>query len=68
MVRFYRLAKATQDGYSLIEYFLDPSEAAARALAAAKKLPRKEYVFVSQIDVYPCMSETHEFLRVDGLA
>ena len=68
MIRFYRIASCTQDGYSLVDYVLDPSVAAERAMSVARKLPRKEYAIVTQIDVYPRMSEVHEFLRVDGQA
>lgn len=57
-----------QSGYSFIDYVLDPSVAAERAMASARKLPRKDYVLVTQVDVYPRMSEIHEFLRVDDQA
>ena len=68
MVRFYRLGYCKGNTYELIDYFLDPSECARVALERAQKLPKTDYVFVSQIDVYPSRSETNEFLRVDGLA
>ena len=68
MVRFYRLARVFDKTYDLVDYFLDPSEAANRALELAKKMPRSDYLIVSQIDVYPATSELHEFLRVDGQA
>lgn len=66
MVRIYRIAIARKSGYDLVDFVLDPSAAAAIALKQASALEACEYVFVSQIDVYPNLSETHEFLRVDG--
>ena len=66
MVRIYRIAIARKSGYDLVGFTLDPSAAASIALKQACALEASEYVFVSQIDVYPNMSETHEFLRVDG--
>lgn len=66
MIRFYRIAVCIGASYDLVDYCLDPSQAAARALRAARKVDPEDYVLVSQIDVYPAKSEVHEFLRVDG--
>lgn len=66
MLRFYRVAAARKSGYDLIDYVLDPSKAASIALKQSSTLAKDEYIFVSQIDVYPAHSETHEFLRVDS--
>lgn len=67
MVRIYRVARFVGSRYELVDYFLDPSAAAARALAESRALDSRDYVLVTQVDVYPNCSEVHEFLRVDGL-
>lgn len=67
MVRIYRLMRVVGGAYSTIDFYLDPSAAAAAALRESRTLDARDYVIVSQVDVYPKMSEIHEFLRVDGL-
>ena len=66
MVRIYRIAIARKSGYELVDFVLDPSSAASIALKQSALIDKSEYIFVSQVDVYPNMSEIREFLRVDG--
>lgn len=67
MVRIYRIARFVDARYELVDFCLDPSAAAARALEESRALDSRSYVLVTQVDVYPNLSECHEFLRVDGL-
>lgn len=68
MVRIYRIAIRRKSGYDLVDYTFDPSAAASIALKQASALEKSDYVFVTQVDVYPNNSESHEFLRVDGMS
>ena len=72
MIRFYRImrytASAQGDKYSLIDYCFLPDRAAQRALSLSRKIPKSDYIIVSQVDAFDSYSQVHEFLRVDGLA
>lgn len=68
MVRFYRLVVCIDGRYELVDYFLDLSEASAKALDKARSLCAKNRAVVTQIDVYPSCSVSRPIVCVDGMA
>lgn len=69
MIRFYRVCVCIDGRYDLVGYYLDPSTASNTALARARSARAdREYVIVSQIDVFLNEWITSPLLRVDGLS